>query len=179
MSKPPWKREWLNVTPGKFERMVIDYLRTLDHQLKDFTVKHQIPLASPDGEFNIDAVATFEALGADFLVLVECKHHKNPIKRELVQVLADKVSCMHGHKGMLFSTAPFQKGAIAYAVSRRIALIHFTEGGPIYETRSHNGPVGPKRTYDAYFVGLSESEGIYYRLGDFEHVAELIFGNSC
>jgi restriction system protein len=113
--------------------MVVDYLRALDHQLKDFTVEHQTPLASPDGEFNMDAVATFEALGANFLVLVECKHHKNPIKRELVQVLADKLSSTPGHKGMLFSTATFQKGAINYAISRRIALVHFTEGGSIYE----------------------------------------------
>jgi len=178
MLKTPWERKWLDVTPDLFERMVVDYLRALDHQLKDFTVEHQTPLASPDGEFHMDAVATFEALGADFLVLVECKHHKNPIKRELVQVLADKLSSTHGHKGMLFSTAKFQKGAINYAISRRIALVHFTDGGPIYETKTPNCPVGPNRPYDAYFVGLSESGGMTYRLGAYDDVAVLIFGSS-
>ncbi len=67
MPKAPWEREWLDVTPDQFERMVVDYLRALDHQLKDFTVIHQTPLASPCGEFKMDAVAKFEALGADFV----------------------------------------------------------------------------------------------------------------
>jgi restriction system protein len=176
MIKAPWEREWLDVTPDQFERMVVEYLRALDHQLKDFTVIHQTPLASPCGEFKMDAVAKFEALGADFVVLVECKHHKNRIKRELVQVLADKLSSTHSQKGIMFSTAPFQKGAIEFAISRRIALVHFTEGGPIYETKTPNGPVGLNRPYDAYFVGLSESGGMTYRSGAYDDVAELIFG---
>ena len=178
MQKIPWKREWLGMTPDQFERMVVDYLRAMDHQLKDFTIEHQTPLASPDGEFNMDAIATFEALGADFLVLVECKHHKNPIKRELVQVLADKLSSTHGHKGMMFSTAPFQKGAIEYAMARRIALVHFTEGGPIYETKTQNGPVGPNKPYDAYFVGLSQSGNMTYGFGAYDDVAAMIFGST-
>ena len=176
--KPPWRREWIHVTPHQFELMVVEYLRTVGHHLKDFKVEHQTPLTSPDGEFNIDAVAKFEAFGADFLVLVECKHHKNPIKRELVQVLGDRLSSMHGHKGMMFSTATFQKGAIEYAKSRRIALVHFTEGGPIYETKAQNGPVGPNRPYDAYFVNLSEEGSMTYRSGAYRDVSDLIFGSS-
>lgn len=40
----------------------------------------------------------------------------------------------------MFSTAPFQSGAIEYATAKGIALVHFTEGGPTYETRSEFGP---------------------------------------
>ena len=178
MLKPPWKRDWLNVTPYQFELMVVNYRRKMGHQLKDYTVEHQTPLTSPDGEFNIDALAKFEVFGADFIVLVECKHHKNPIKRELVQVLSDKLSSTHGHKGMMFSTASFQKGAIAYAKSRRIALVHFTEGDPIYVTRTQNGPIGRNRPYDAYFVDFSEEGGMTYRSGAYEYASVLLFGGS-
>lgn len=179
MNRIPWHREWLQVMPEEFEKMVVEYIRALGMPLKDFEIKHQAPLNSPDGEFNMDAVATFEALGADFLVLVECKHHKNPIKRELVQVLADKLSSTHGQKAIFFSTAPFQKGAIEYAVARRIALVHFTEGGPIVETRARNGPVGPCRSHDAYFVALSKNGDITYHFGSFSKVAELLFEDKC
>jgi hypothetical protein len=52
-----------------------------------------------------------------------------------VQVLADKVSVLRAQKGMLFTTAPFQRGALAYARSCNISLVQFTPGGPIYHTR--------------------------------------------
>ncbi|MCX7013852.1 MAG: restriction endonuclease [Candidatus Sumerlaeota bacterium] len=175
MIKAPWDRSRLRVTPRQFERMVVEFLRTIGCPLKEFIVQHQTAVRSPDGEFDMDAVATFEALGADFLVLVECKNHTNPIKRELVQVLADKLSSTHAHKGMLFSSAPFQKGAIKFAVSRRIALVHFTEGGPIFEARAQNGPVGPNRPYDAYSVTLSEVGEMVYSAGSGE-AAKMLFG---
>ncbi len=123
----------------------------------------------------MDAVATFDAFGAEFRVLVECKHHKNPIKRELVQVLADKLRSVHAQKAMMFSTTTFQRGAIEYARAQRIALVHFTEGGPIYETRARDSQPGPKRPYDAYFVTLSDGGGMSYRFGSFDDVNRLLF----
>ena len=51
--------------------------------LDQFTVRQRTPIAGPDGEFEMVALATFFALGATFVVLVECKHHRNRIKREL------------------------------------------------------------------------------------------------
>ena len=39
-------------------------------------------------EYEIDVVARFTILeGAEIVVLIECKHYKNSIKRELVQTL--------------------------------------------------------------------------------------------
>lgn len=173
----PWEREWLHVTPTQFERMVVDQLRTLGRRLKNFTVEHQVPLETPDGEFTMDGVATFEALGADFLVLVECKHHRNPIKRDVVQVLSSKLSSAHAQKAMVFSTAPFQKGAVELALAHRIALVHFTEGGPVYETRGVGGPIGPKRPYDAYLVRLTENGSVSYLSGASDDLAEMLFGD--
>jgi restriction system protein len=158
--------------------MVVDFLSDLGRPLESFTVRHQQPVVSPDGTYDIDAVAVFEALGAKFLVLVECKHHKNPIKRELVQVLADKVSSTRAQKGMLFSTAPFQRGALEFAAARGIALVHFTEGGPIFETKSLGGSRGPTRPYDAYWVTISTTGAMSYRFGACDELTSAIFSHA-
>jgi restriction system protein len=171
----PWNREWLKVRPEQFERMVVRFLRSLKHDLKGFSVNHRTSLSGPDGKFELDALARFEALGAEFLVVVECKHHKNPVKRELVQVLRDRVRSLSAHKGMLFSTGGFQAGAIEYALSQRIALVHFTEGGQIYVTKTYDGPVGPTREYDAYFVSHNEKGNLVYRFGGYDDVSDYLF----
>jgi restriction system protein len=105
---PPMQREWLCLSPDGFERLVVAELRKLGQPLESLTVQHQLVVSAPDGEFEMDAVATFKALGGDYLVLVECKHHRNPIKRELVQVLATKLASSHAQKAMLFATGGFQ-----------------------------------------------------------------------
>lgn len=159
----PWERPQLEVSPSTFERTVVSFLQDFGSAtLQDFTVEHQKTITTLDGEFAMDGVATFQALGAEFVVLVECKHHKNPIKRELVQVLADKLEAAHAQKAMLFSTAPFQKGAIEYAGSRRIALVHFTQGGPVYETKGIDAPDGPCRPYDTYWVEATDGGDYRY-----------------
>lgn len=172
--KAPWDRNRLRLTPDQFEEMVVGYLQKVGDGLSSLEVLHRGSVMSPDGEFKMDAVATFEAFGADFLVLVECKHHKNPIKRELVQVLSAKIASSRAHKGMLFSTASFQSGAIAYARSQRIALIHFVEGGPIWESRGREASEGPSRPYDTYFVTHSEEGGLKYEGGGWRQVDALL-----
>ncbi len=110
---------------------------------------------------------------SDLTVLVECKHHRNPIRREMVQVLDSKLTSARAQKGMLFSTARFQQGALYYASSRRIALVHFTQGGPVYETRGRDGCQGPDRPYAAYWATITDAGGMSYRsVGDLH---ELLF----
>jgi len=175
MIRPPWVREWLRLDPTEFERLVVHFLNGLGQPLKKLEVRHQPTVSTPDGEFDLDALASFEALGLDFVVVVECKHHKNPIKRELVQVLADKVAAIRAHKGVMFSTAPFQSGAIEFAQARRIGLVHFTEGGPIYETKALEEPDVPNRPYDAYAVSVGDSGGQLYRSDVRAALRELLF----
>jgi restriction system protein len=54
-------------------------------------------------------------------------------------VLNDKVSSTGAQKGMLFSIAGFQEGAIEYADVHGIALIQMADGGTSWSTRS----IGP------------------------------------
>lgn len=175
---PPMKREWLQLSPAEFESLVVAEIRKLGQPLKSFEVQHQSRVTTPDGEFLMDAVATFEALGGDFLVLVECKHHKNPIKRELVQVLADKMASARAQKAILFSSAPFQAGAIEYAHQRRIALVHMTEGGPVFETRGGSSPDGPPGPPEAHWVTTGETGEEVYRRGGYADLARYVFESS-
>jgi restriction system protein len=118
----------VNLSPAEFEAEVAELVRNQGIGLSEFEVKRLEVISGSDGDYEIDITARFKALGASFLVLIECKHHKNPIKREVVQILYDKLRAVGGHKGMIFSTARFQSGAIEFAQSHGIALIRIVDG---------------------------------------------------
>jgi restriction system protein len=59
-------------------------------------------------------------------------------------VLEAKLRDVAAHKGMLFSTSGFQKGALQYATAHGIATIAVVNGRWLYETKSvGNGLVEP------------------------------------
>lgn len=124
-----------NITPIEFEQLVCDYLRQAGVGLVQFSVLHNVIEKAYDGDYQIDVKASFEALGANFVVLVECKRHKSPIKREVVQALHDKIRSIGAQKGMIFSTSGFQQGATDYALLHGIALITVMEGRFTYFTK--------------------------------------------
>lgn len=142
----------LAVTPIEFEQLVASLLRKQGVGLKDFRVQHLEPIAASDGEYKIDVTARFEALGANFLVLIECKHQSRPIEREVVQVLADKVRSAGAQKGMLFATTRFQRGALEYARLHGVALVRVADGRTTYETRSA-GPIPAYPPWLPRYVG--------------------------
>ena len=72
--------------------------------------------------------------------MVECKHHKNPIKREVVELLFACLRAVGGHKGVIYATAPFQRGAVKYAQTHGIALIQIADGRVSYEVKSRETP---------------------------------------
>lgn len=133
-----------NLTPKQFEAEVEGFLRRGGASLSEFKVPRLEKISVADGVYEIDVTARFEALGADFLVLVECKHHRSPIKREVVQVLYDRLRAVGGQKGMIFSTAPFQSGAVKYARAHGIALVLVADGSVGYTCRAPT-TVSPRR----------------------------------
>jgi len=126
------------LTPDQFEIEVKSLIEKSGLGLSQFSVQRLEKLEGPDGEYEIDVTARFSALGADFLVLIECKHYKNPVKRDVVQVLFDRLRAVGAHKGMVFSTAKFQRGAIKYAKLHGIALVQITDGTTAFASRSHH-----------------------------------------
>ena len=112
-----------SLSPEEFERSVAEFLVGAGDGLTSFRVLHREHLSGPDGTYEVDVTARFEALGASFLVLVECKHQRRPVERDVVQVLRDRLSAVAAQKGILFSTSPFQSGAVQYAARHGIALV--------------------------------------------------------
>lgn len=171
-----------NITPTEFEKLVKDFFQEIGGNLVNFQVKHNVKLKSNDGEYQIDVFAEFEALNTNIKVLVECKKHKNKIKRETVQVLFDKLRATGSHKGIIFSTNGFQSGAYKYAREHGIALITVIDGKLTYHTKSAE-KVEISDEYLKFFgipkfVGeyFYKENGIYYlQTGYVDALEEFIF----
>jgi len=140
-----------DITPAEFEEFVADrLLGPAAPHVSGLTVTLHEKVAGSDGTYDLDATVRYRFAGMDFLVVVEAKHHRNPIKRELVQVLHQKVQSIGAHKGVMVSTATYQSGAVAFARAHGIALVTVTDGRFLFETRE-NMPVeesagsGPSR----------------------------------
>lgn len=128
--------ETTGITPEEFERLTEAFLQQLSGRLTEFRTGRREKLTGTDGRYEIDVSARFEALGAEFLVLIECKYHKASIKRDVVQVLRDRLQATGANKGMLFATADFQSGAVEYATRHRIALVRVIDRHAAFVTRS-------------------------------------------
>ena len=68
--------------------------------------------------------------------MVECKKYSSKIKREVVQLLHQKIQAIGAHKGIVCSTSDFQKGALKYAKMHGIACIQVVPGETTFHTRS-------------------------------------------
>jgi len=132
-----------NLTPREYELAVKGVLDGAGLHLTEFNSGHLEKVPGVDGSYIIDVTARFNALGADFLVLVECKNERRKVERQDVQVLNDKVRSTGAQKGMLFSIAGFQEGAIEYADAHGIALVQLANGRSSWFTRSIGPPAPP------------------------------------
>ncbi|MEN6620310.1 MAG: restriction endonuclease [Smithella sp.] len=135
----PRDDNFTEMSATEFELWVKSLLESSGEQLHGLKILHNEKIQNQDGIYQIDITARFKIFGGEYLLLIECKHHKSPIKREVVQALHDKVHVLGAQKGMLFSTVGFQSGAIQYARQQGIALVRVAEGKSCYETRSADG----------------------------------------
>lgn len=113
------------MTATDFEKYCLEILNAYaeKEQLQHFKITHDKKIKTNDGTYQIDIYATFSALHCDFIVLAECKKYKKSVERKVVSELHDKLNSINAHKGIIISTAGFQKGAIEYAQAHGIALI--------------------------------------------------------
>jgi restriction system protein len=132
----------LILTPQEYELAVKGILDGSGLNLLGFQSKHLEKVPGVDGSYVIDVTVRFNALGASFLVLIECKYERRKVERQDVQILCDKVRSTGAQKGMLFSVSGFQEGAIEYADVHGIALVHLADGITCWATRSA-GPSPP------------------------------------
>lgn len=133
----------LSISPRDYELLVKGILDAAGRELVEYRSEHLALMNGVDGEYVIDVVAKFSALGAHFLVLVECKHQVRRIERHDVQVLHTKILSLAAHKGMMFSVSGFQSGAVEYAAAHGIALVEVATGVSNWHTRSAELPTPP------------------------------------
>ena len=124
-----------DLTSDQFEIEVKNIIEQAGLGLSDFRVQRLEHLMGSDGSYEIDVTARFTALGAAFLVLIECKHHRNRIKRDTVQILYDRLRAVGAHKGMIFATVGFQIGAVKYAQAHGIALVQIAPESTAFVSR--------------------------------------------
>ncbi|QKO21199.1 restriction endonuclease [Rhodoferax sp. BAB1] len=123
--------------------MVQGILDAAAGSLVDYQSHHLASLQGSDGDYVIDVVANFSALGAKFVVLVECKHQARPVERQDVQVLHSKLLSTGAQKAMLFSIAGFQAGAVEFAEAHGIALVEVATGISNWHAKSAGPPPPP------------------------------------
>lgn len=166
--------ENITLTPQQYELAVKGILDGSGFGLEGYTSKHLDPIQAADGSYIFDVTARFSALGADFLVLVECKHERRKVERQDVQILHAKLVSTGAQKAMLFSIAGFQSGALEYAASHGIALVQLANGSSTWFTKSFGPPVAAPPGLDIpEYVGwwyegdrrsvMSSSEGRFTR----------------
>lgn len=146
------------LTPGDYERAVANLVQATGHEVTDFRVQHLDPVEGMDGTYIIDVTARFRLMGADFLMLFECKRHSSPVKREHVQVLKDKLQSTGAHKGVVVAASGFQRGALEYARTHGIACVRLVDGAWTYESRDLEVSTAPQLStnYVGYAIGLGE-----------------------
>ena len=164
----------ISLTPEEFELAVKGMLDAAAGILVKYESKHLESIAAPDGEYIIDVTARSEALGANFIVLVECKHHKRKIERQDVQILHAKLQSIGAQKGMLFSIAGFQSGAIDYAAAHGIALIKMGAGSSSWFTRS----AGPQ-TLPPSWANFPKYVGWWYHGSSISLISDDHIENTC
>lgn len=159
----------VDISPEEFERQVESWLKRVNDGMQSFRVTHREILDGRTGEYEIDAIARFEIFGgAKILTLIECKRHKNPIKRDVVMLLKQKMQETGAHKGMVFSTSEFQSGAIEFGTAHGIALVTVQDGKTNYHTRAEGlGKVDPPpwvhvSDYIGWVTRLNEEENESY-----------------
>lgn len=154
------------ITPAQFERFVVGLLESIEPLVEALEVTLHDKIRGADGLYDFDATVRFELAGMGFLVLVEAKRHKDPIKRELVQVLHAKLQSVGAQKAAMIATAPYQRGALEYAKKHGIALATVTEGRFTFETKSVGDAPAMSRQEATGRYALPEFVGHVYGAGE-------------
>ena len=118
------------ISPAEFEGMVGQILNLAWQGTSQYTVTVHDKITAADGAYDLDATVRSQQGGMEFVTVVEAKRHRHPIRRDLVQVLLQKVRSIGAHKGLMIATTTYQKGAIEYARAHGVALATVTLDRP-------------------------------------------------
>lgn len=138
----------MELDPIEYENIVKDFFNKSNRRIRDFSVIHNKILPAHDGDYQIDIVISFELDGLLYKSIVECKHFKNKIKRDYVQILYNKVQSLGAHKGIFVTSSDYQSGAIKFANAHGIALLLLRPGQDVeFVTKSPEKTRNPLPDY--------------------------------
>ncbi len=132
----PIKDTVLEMDPRDFEKYSLQILQSKMKGLENVKFVHNKVVEAYDGNYQLDGYIEFEVMGVLYKTIVECKHYKYPISREIVQKVYDILRTTGAQKGIVVSSSNFQSGAVKYAKEHGIALIQLTEAGDIFNERA-------------------------------------------
>ena len=128
-------REPVEVTPREYEDQVRAWLSQATAPNRINWTSRKV-ISGHGGDYEIDVVGEMSLLGgAQVRILVECKRWRRRVGRDVVLAHAQKLRNTASHKGFIFSTSGFQRGALDVAVEEGIATLIFEAGNARYETR--------------------------------------------
>lgn len=167
-SVPDWVTRYPppDITPAEFETFLAEIFGSVKESVESLDVRVRDRIQGVDGVYVFDVTIRYRFAGADYLTVVEAKMHKNPIKRELVQILHSKALSVGAHKAIIISTARYQRGALELAKTHGIALVSLTEGRFTYETRAAFPPPVLSREEATERMGLRAFVGHAYGSGE-------------
>jgi Restriction endonuclease len=150
------------ITPKAYEEAVAVIAQSMNLDLVGWEVKHLDPVEGLDGTYTMDVTARFQLAGMDFLILFECKRHKDPVKRSDVQVLLTKLQSTGAQKGVVVAATGFQSGALEFAKAHGIACVRLVDNAWTYITR-HTATTTPPVLTGAYsgYAMTPDGDGDY------------------
>lgn len=151
----PYRSLEANIKPTDFEVFCMETLKAYAEKenLHGFKIAHNQKIAVDDGTYQIDVLAEYTALGVKNTVIIECKKQSKNVERGIVAELDKKLQSIGAQKGILMSTAGFQKGAVLYAKKHGIALWQICDS----YIRHMSASAGNREEYFRFLLALSST----------------------
>ena len=89
----------LEMTPVDFEKYALQILESKTKGLDNVKFVHNKVVEAYDGNYQLDGYIEFEVMGVLYKTIVECKHYKYPISREIVQKVYDNLRAIRSTEG--------------------------------------------------------------------------------
>lgn len=143
----PYRSLVADISPTEFEVFCVETLKAYAEKenLLNFTVAHNQHIKAADGTYQIDIWGEYTALGVKNKIIVECKKHSSPLKREVIAELYTKVQSIGANKGIVMSTSGFQSGAVQFAEKHGISLLQIVDNKVRHIVNSGNISVMKQR----------------------------------
>jgi hypothetical protein len=103
----------------EFEQFIAEMYKASD----DVVVEHDVTLeGKSNAKRQIDVLVTQTMALHTYTTIIECKRWKDPVTRQVIDVVYAAVEDLNANKGVLFTTKGYEKGAIEYAKSKDIDI---------------------------------------------------------